>query len=78
MTDKKSTTPPSGVEKPKASVAPPMMKSERTELLNKIRQLQEDTQLTQTATLHRVTRTINLCEFLNEEDKTELIRRIWK
>lgn len=56
----------------------PLLNSEKAEFLRKIRQLQEDTELTQTATLQKVTRIINEADYIDEEIKTKILKEIWK
>lgn len=80
MTAKVKQEIPEGASRPRASTAPelPMMNSERRELLNKIRELEEDHYMIGTIVLHEVTRIVNVAEYLSEEQKVQLLSEIWK
>lgn len=61
-----------------ASNSLPLLNSERYQLNQRIRALQEQLKLSQTVTLHGVTRIINESEELTPEIKENLLKEIWK
>lgn len=56
----------------------PLLRSERYQLNQRIRALQEQLKLSQTVALHSVTRIINGSEELTKEQKETLLDLIWK
>ena len=56
----------------------PLLRSERYQLNQRIRALQEQLKLSQTVTLHGVTRIINECDELPPEVRDLLLKEIWK
>ena len=61
-------------EPPKA----PPLPSEVKELKDKIRQLQENQFMTGTVILHQIARKVRACDFLDDEQKDELIKLFWR
>lgn len=55
-----------------------MQNSKHKEYKDKIRQLQEDLDLSHTKTLHQVNRIVNLATYLTENQKEQLLKEIWK
>lgn len=55
---------------------PPMLHSEKKQYVDKIRALQEELELVQTATIMKVNRIIRSVEFLSDEQKDDLILEI--
>lgn len=57
---------------------PPLLESERKELRNKIRELQNEKEQIGTVILMEVNRIINTSDCITEEQKTMLLSLIWK
>lgn len=55
---------------------PPMLHSEKKQYVDKIKALQEELELVQTATIMKINRIIRSVDFLSDEQKDDLILEI--
>ena len=54
----------------------PLLNSDHKMYKDKLRQLQEDLDLSHTKTLHQVNRIVNLATYLTEDQKEQLLKEI--
>ena len=54
-----------------------ILPSEKAELLDRIKELRQEKDAIYNSSLRRVTRVVNTCKFLDDEQKTMLLELIW-